>query len=296
MRSPGSALLLVLFVGVTPATALAQVRDPAAAEALFAQGREAMKRGDYEAACAKFRESDLLDPTATGTLLNLAECEEKEGRLASSWQHLRQALDALAPSDDRVEYARAHLAAIEPRVPKLIVRVAPSAPPTAHVARAMVEVGPASLGAPLPVDPGPQEILVSAPGYETRRYTVELHEGEVKEIQADVGVPVLPSPSAGRSPWRTAGFVTVGIGAAALGIGGVMGALAIGRNDYMNAHCSPGRVNCSPEAVAAGSAGRTYADISTVSFLAGAVLVAAGTYLVLSHGKKAGVRSAGAAW
>jgi hypothetical protein len=253
-----------------------------------------MKRGDYAAACAKFQESERLDPTASGTLLNLAECEEKGGLFASSWQHLRQALDELPPSDDRVAFTRARLAAIEPQVPKLIVRLAPTAPSTAHIRRGTVEIGAASLGTPLPVDPGPEEILVSAPGYETRRYTVELRAGEVKEIQAEVGLPILPLRSESSSAWRTAGYVTGGVGLAGLGLGAVMGVLAIGRNNFMNARCSPGpdRTCSSEAAVTAGTTGRTYADISTVSLIAGAVLVAAGTTLVFSHRTKSNPRSA----
>ncbi|MFO0567610.1 MAG: hypothetical protein U0263_18270 [Polyangiaceae bacterium] len=59
---------------------MAQGRDATAAEALFNAGRDAVKAGDYPTACAKFRESNRLDP-APGTVLNLADCEEHLGHV-----------------------------------------------------------------------------------------------------------------------------------------------------------------------------------------------------------------------
>ena len=70
--------------GSPPAPAMADTRDPAAAEALFEAGRQAATRGDWTTACPKFAESQRLDP-APGTLLNLADCEEHLGHLASAW-------------------------------------------------------------------------------------------------------------------------------------------------------------------------------------------------------------------
>ena len=62
---------------------VARAQNPAAAEALFEQARAAMAAGSYELACARFRDSDRLDP-AIGTRFNLADCEEKRGRVATA--------------------------------------------------------------------------------------------------------------------------------------------------------------------------------------------------------------------
>src|SRR5262245_31877335 len=61
-----------------------------AAEALFEEGRSALAAGDLDLACARFRESNRLDP-AVGTVLNLADCEEKRGKLATAWTLFRRA-------------------------------------------------------------------------------------------------------------------------------------------------------------------------------------------------------------
>src|SRR5215831_10660252 len=56
----------------------------AAAKTLFEQGQHAMEKGDYEAACASFKASNEA-VARVGTLLNLAACYEKAGKLASAW-------------------------------------------------------------------------------------------------------------------------------------------------------------------------------------------------------------------
>src|SRR6185436_7071846 len=78
----------------------AEEHDPAAGEALFREGRRFMKSRDFASACPKLEESLRLDP-ATGTLVNLADCEEQIGRTASAWQHWRAAADRLPAGDKR---------------------------------------------------------------------------------------------------------------------------------------------------------------------------------------------------
>src|SRR5262244_1618441 len=104
---------------LTPTRSYAQARDPVAAEQLFIEGRAAAARGDYATACPKFAESQHLEP-ATGTLLNLADCEERLGKLASAWQHFREAFyKLLETNDERLQYATRRASQLEKRVPRL---------------------------------------------------------------------------------------------------------------------------------------------------------------------------------
>src|SRR5271163_2218463 len=121
-----------LFVlGASP-PALAQASDPAAADALFQKGREAAEKGDWASACPKFSESQRLDP-APGTLLNLADCEEHLGQVASAHEHYKTALETMSSSDDRIPFAKQHIAALERKVPHLTLNATADLPSGAKV-------------------------------------------------------------------------------------------------------------------------------------------------------------------
>ena len=152
--------------------ARAQRGDAAAAEQLFAAGRQAFERGDFATACPKFEESQRLDPAA-GTLINLAACYEKLGRLASAWEAWRGALQVLTPTDERRPAVERLAEAMEKRVPRLFIELAPGAPPGTRVTRDAVDLGTASLGVGLPVDPGRHLVVATAPGRLERRYDVD---------------------------------------------------------------------------------------------------------------------------
>ena len=163
-----------------PATA--QSSDPIAATELFRQGREAMTRGDFEAARLKLGESLRLDEKV-GTLLNVAECEDKVGRIASARQHVQRAVDlARAQGDDRLHLAEERFAKLDGRVPRLTVTLAERAPAGASVQRDGVVLGAASLGAALPVEPGKHVVSVDAAGRAPRVFEVTLAEGERRAI------------------------------------------------------------------------------------------------------------------
>src|SRR5688500_12518180 len=151
-----------LSAGAAPAGTKPPARDPAAAEALFEQGRRALEKNDLETACAKFAESQRLDP-GVGTLMNWATCEERQGHIATAWQRWREALAQLPADDDRLAFARQRVAALEPRLPQLSITLRPDAPSGARVQRDGVVLGRASLGTALPVDPGVRAITVDAP-------------------------------------------------------------------------------------------------------------------------------------
>jgi hypothetical protein len=184
--------------------AFAQSRDPAAGEALFLEGRRAMKAGDKVGACAKFAESQRLDP-AVGTLANLADCEEQVGRTASAWQHWRRAADEMPAGDPRRLTATARAAALEKRLARLTIKLAPGAPATTMVARNGVPLGAATFGLPLPTDPGAHRVAVSAPGFGERRYDVVLAPEEKWELVVEPGPP-LPATAVEPPPLTTAGL------------------------------------------------------------------------------------------
>ena len=161
--------------------ARAQSSDPAAADTLFRKGREAAEKGDWATACPKFAESQRLDP-APGTLLNLADCEEHLGQLASAYEHFKTALETMAPNDDRIPFAKQHMAQVEKRVPHLTLNASADLPASARVTKDDVQLGSASFGLALPVDPGAHSIVVVVAGHADRRVTVTLKAGDAQAI------------------------------------------------------------------------------------------------------------------
>lgn len=200
---PAAVLAAATLLMISPRQIRADAppADAAAGEALFREGRRLMKVGDLAGACAKFDESQRLDP-APGTLANLADCEEKLGRLASAWEHWRSTADRLPASDRRRATALARAAALEANLPRLMIEVAADQPQGLTIHRDGVPLGLASLGEALPLDPGRHQIVVSAPGRRPLQYDVALAAGEQRKLVVAAG----PSqPGAGATATAAAG-------------------------------------------------------------------------------------------
>jgi hypothetical protein len=274
-------------------------RDAPAAEALFQQGVEELKRGDVASACPKFAESQRLDPGA-GTLMNLADCEEKLGRIASAWEHWREAVGMLDKKDTRIAVAMKRRDAIEHRVPLLTVALAPRAPPDTMIARDGVALGAVSLGVPLPIDPGDHVVAATAPGREDSRTTIHVEEGDRKLVavapgpvrsaatrSAPIGAaPVTasePAASDGARTRRTVGLVVGGVGVAGFGVALTTGLLLPGVRDTIAKYCDPTTKVCTDSrGVDAASQGRTLAALNTVGWIVGYAGVAVGGGLIVS--------------
>jgi hypothetical protein len=160
----------------------------AAAEALFEGGHQAMVESDYDTACARFEESNRLDP-AVGSLLNLAVCEEKRGHLATAWQLFKRVMHDLPAGDDRYPIAQRRASSLRARVPTLTLRLENGAPNQTRVRYFEAVLGHASFSVPLPLDPGQYTLHVSAPKREKRTYQVTLGEGEKKVLTVGPGDP-----------------------------------------------------------------------------------------------------------
>lgn len=294
MRQPVCAAILALG-WLSAGGARAEPQDPAAAEALFQQAREAQGRGDLKTACPKFAESQRLDPAA-GTLLNLADCEEQLGKLASSWQHWQEVVAMLPAGDDRRALASQRLAKIEKRVPRLTLRMANKAPAGARITRDAIEFGSASLGTPLPIDPGSHEVVVTAPGHEPRRQVFSIAEAEEKNLTLEAGPAIAPQPrgqetpkaaasgpSSGPSVRRVIGFVSAGVGLVGLGGAVVTAALLPAQKKIVEENCNATSRLCKNEqGRLAAEAGQRLLNVNTASWILGLTGVAAGAALILT--------------
>lgn len=269
----------------------ARAKDAAAAQALFDQGRAAMKDGNYDKACARFRESQRLDPEP-GTMLNLANCEQKRGKLATAWQLYHGALDELPPDDERVPIAQSRADALEKRLPKLTVKLAAGAPAGTTVKRDDMKLEAGSLGAPLPVDPGDHTIIVKAPGHEPRTFHVQLAESESRTIAVQPGAAQaageVGTGGGKHAGSKTLGYVFGGIGVAGVVVGSITGVMALGKHSTVTdpAHCNQSSRLCDATGASAASSGRTLGAITTASYVVGAIGLGAGAYFLFVKDNK----------
>lgn len=272
-----------------------RAENQAAAEALFAAGRAAVKAGDMAGACEKFRESQRLD-AALGTRLNLAVCEAKLGRLAVAWQLFQSLAKALPAEDPRVELVRDHLKELEPRLPRVTLIAEGTLPSGLTVRIGGVRITESGFGVPIPLDPGRHRVEIDAPGFITRHGVVTLDEGGSLTLGVQ---PLLPgpvpapvdggasTPSAHRSDTaasvrRTSGIIVLGVAGAALTTSLATGLAVLDRKQTKDAECDVG--GCSQAGIDAAEQGKTLATISTASFLACAALAGAGVVLLVFDG------------
>ena len=292
-------LLPALALGLTgsrTAAAAASAADAAAAETLFRDGKALAAKGHLEAACEKFAESQRLDP-GTGTLLELAQCDEHAGRLASAWAEYTDVATAATKAGraDRVKFARAAAARIEPSMARLTVRVAPAvrATPGLEIKRDSTPVGPGSMGDAIPVDPGPHVIIATAPGRVRWTQSVVLQNGtpptvvDVPSLVAEAPTPAPavvapePTPTEERSTWttrRTAGVAVAGAGVVAAAVGAYFGVEALSSWNDVKGKCNPAACT-NPSAKPLYDTARTDGTASSVLIVGGAALVAGGAAL-----------------
>lgn len=157
----------------------------AAAEVLFEEGKDLVRKGDLAAACIKFEESQALD-TGLGTQFNLADCYERLGRLASAYAMF---MEVAATTRQRGQLEREALArqranSLKPRLSRLVITIdGNDVPPGLSIARNGTPVGAAQWGVPIPVDPGQVRVTVTAPDRVAWEVVVNIEsEGQSEQV------------------------------------------------------------------------------------------------------------------
>ncbi len=216
-------------------TSLAAAGDTLTAEALFKKGLEAMKHNQFKEACDAFEGSDESDPSP-GTEINVALCNEKQGKIATAWGWYRTAagLADQRNQKDRAELARNEAVKLEPKLHKLTITVKGPAPEGLTVTRNGTSVPNAILGSDVPIDPGDYAIEVNAKNKKAWKGSVHIAAGpgadrlDVPPLEdAPVAVtPVGSAPARGDnhppqtgndgSTQRTVGLIVGGVGILAL--------------------------------------------------------------------------------
>src|SRR5665647_1886388 len=121
-RARAVALFAATGLLVPLSTARAQSAE---AEVLFRDGRKLIKQGKLAPGCDKLAASEKIE-TSVGTLLNLGDCREKLGKVASAWAAFRKAEGVAKRSggdDKRQLEARKRADKLEPTLANLVIQV-----------------------------------------------------------------------------------------------------------------------------------------------------------------------------
>ena len=319
LRSRTFALLLtpalVLWAGV--ASAQASAEDAAAARTLFADAQKLMNADKFAEAKPKLEAAIRLD-RKKGILLNLALCDEKLGLLSSAWNYWSEG-GALAKAafDPRAAEAARHVAALEPRLPKIRIDVpANMLAPDLVVKRDGTPLDAAVFGTPVPQDPGDHKIEATRPGFKpwvqivtidgkpgVRAVTVAL---ERLAVETPKPVAAAPAPDEKKEApvdkpapyWtgrRIAGVTVAGVGLAGIAVGAALGAVTLGKaNQFKSGPCtnSGGTELCNATGITLRSQARATGLGSDLGFAIGGAALAAGTIVFVTAPKAASPQSA----
>lgn len=232
------AALFAVAHGVFPASALAQGAGEKRAEDLFRAAKQDVEAGRFDEACPKFEASYRVSENP-GALLSWADCEEKRNKLATAMRLWEEGAAKVASDAERTRYVAERISALKPRVPSLVIQIAPGRTNVA-VKLDGKPVDPAK--GPIFVDPGDLVLVATADGVPAETQSITAKEGGSQTITvlAEKTGPVdggpSPSPVAKAegddgSALKIAGFVVGGIGVAGMIAFGATAGVIVSRCD-----------------------------------------------------------------
>lgn len=275
----------------------------AASSALFDKGLKDMLAGRYKTGCPALAESFRLDPEP-GTLFTVAECQRKQGKLATALAHYddylrlfaRMTPDQQQQQRGRDKVSKTERDALASVVPRLTLHLPADAPASTIVKLQGRRLEGPSLGIALPIDPGSYTLTTQIPGGPEHEQQVSMAKGEHKDITLEVdranapskppaAVPLhqprpAPEPEQGRASSKTWAYIAGGVGVAGIALGSVTGILALGKKATVDSQCS-GTV-CNAEGKQAADSGKSLALVSTVGFGVGAAGLVTAAVLLLT--------------
>jgi hypothetical protein len=310
-------LLLLLLPSVVASAAVLLVasnawadpskEDVARADVLFRDAQILVQKGQLAEGCAKFAESQKLDP-ANGTLLNLAICHEKEGKYATSYKELQELIGILqnsksADDKERTKVANERLKVVEKKLTRVSFDVSALPPnPTLTLDGEKVQDPSSSL----PLDPGPHAVEVTAgasgqkkPGrksFEVRDpgpMTVKLDP--LEDANAATPPKTVDPPNKVEKPddkgqgfWngqRVLGAVVAGVGLVGIGVGTYFGLDTFSKKAERDKHCDD-KV-CDPTGLKLHDDAGSSATIATVGVGIGGAAFIVGAILFVTASPKA---------
>ena len=325
-RVPVGASVIALFAsvfGMSSSAAAQEAQDVAAARALGQKGTLAAQTGRCDEAVDLLTRAKALMPVPT-VLTPLGECQVKLGKLVDGSESLQAAVraDIDASSPKAYVKAQAHakelLAAVLPRLAHLTIDVKVPSGVSAKATDNGVAVSSVLFGIDRPVDPGKHTIEANAKGYLPKKASITLSEGQKERVPLELAIDPHPPAEAvpadghpgvtdetghpkpaGSGPGTEshgsgqliAGIVTTSAGGAMVGIGAILGGLALSKKSTLDDACDAAK-HCPATSASDVSSMKTFANTSTALFVIGLSAAAAGTVVILTSPHDAPKRDA----
>jgi hypothetical protein len=247
----GAALAVALSLAGAARAQTAE--DKATARSLADEGQRAFDARDYPRALDLFRRARALVPAPTLTLA-VARTEAAVGQLVEAQEAYRRVVvdgpgEHPPPAFKRaVDDAVTELAALEPRVPYVVIEV--HGPPGARVTLDGVDLPRASLGVRRAVNPGSHVARAMADGFSTSVRPFEVAEGAADRIALTMlASEVVEARRPSRGPFvRALGYAAVGGAVRATLTAGLAGAFALEARGVLSARCPSGTCGAAEQA------------------------------------------------
>lgn len=298
-RVLGVTLALVVGAASLPALAEDDAATRAAARKLAEDGVSALQAGDAGTASQKLEKAYRMLAVPTIALWS-ARALLKRGALVEAAERYREANRLPASGDAAVQEqakadAQRELDELTARIPALIIEVSGADAGELTVTLDGQRVPRELLGEERPVNPGAHRVVAKSG---SREVTAEVSVAERDKQRVPLSLAVAPSaepppravsatvplnddPNAG-SGRKYLGIGLLAAGGIGLAVGGVTGGLAVGKRQSLedSQSCSESQCDYSKEGDVKNL--RTLRTTSTIGFVAGGVLAAAGAVVWLT--------------
>jgi hypothetical protein len=296
----------------------ASAAETAAARALAVDGLKLAQANNCTEAVPKLERAEKLYHSAV-VASRLGECYVNVGRLVEGTEILRKVLrepqgaeqsPALAKA---LERAQKVLDAAKPRIAGLTIKVAAVQDMSVKVDGTLVPG--ALVDTEIPIDPGQHSVEVTAPGFLRAASRLSVAEGEKKSVSLtmsrDPNAAVAPAPTTDRAPAkepssppprgfneapaapvpppspppapnRTAAYVALGVGAAGLATGSVLGLMTMKQHSDLKDECPAGV--CGADKQGDLDSAKRLGNFSTIAFGVGGAGLLLGTVLFFTAG------------
>jgi len=307
-------VLLVLLTTTPPGLAWAESAkvDSAtrgAARTLGYEGVQAYEAGDFETAFDRLDRAYQVLQVPSLALWSGRALERLGRWVEASERYLEATRLPLSSGSDRTIQERAQEDArhaeteLRPKIPLLVIEIKSPVPQDLEVTSNGTPVNRALLSSRIPTDPG-DVLVVGTSGERRLEARGQAVEGRTTVVSLDFSASSSEAARAAVEPdanssaaspstkppghtQRLVGWITVGTGGAALVLGGVTGGMALAEQQRLtDASCLPS--GACPPGTDLGSV-NTLRLLSTVGLIAGGVLVATGTTLLLTAPRRTAV-------